>query len=184
MGRHYRSRYRPPNYRTARLVLVPLLAAVLAVVGLATQCTREDSAWTPNSPTTSTGAPASLGTGSSGSPQITSSPVPSTQPPIEIVTLPAPAPAAPRATSTLSQRASAPTTSPGYPTTEPSDQHRHRNFSPRSDPVPESIQGCQRSAASCFESGGLGGLASNLQVMKIDPVTGRFCFAFQPECSR
>lgn len=50
----------------------------------------------------------------------------------------------------------------------------------------ESIQltPCQRSAAACFDSGGLGSLTDNLAGMGIDPVTGRFCFSFQEGCTR
>lgn len=176
MGRHYRSRYRPPGYRTARLVLVPLIAAILAVLSLFTD--TEDRSWSP------TDAPASMAP-ETAPPTATNGRFPKPLPPrpSDVSLVPVPAPSVPIVTFTLSHTAS-PTTSSGGLTIEPFDQHRHRNFSARSDPIPESIQGCQRSAASCFESGGLGELTSNLQVMKIDPVTGRFCFSFQPECSR
>lgn len=180
MGRHYRSRYRPPGYRTARLVLVPLIAAILAVLSLFTD--TEDRSWSTPPGSTAT-SPSSI---------------PATAEPAPWVNVPAtPAPVTMTASDTLSlvtaifsgsgdiQVATTQKPQPSSaPSTKLSDQHKHRNFSARSDPIPESIQGCQRSAASCFESGGLGELTSNLQVMKIDPVTGRFCFSFQPECSR
>lgn len=105
----YRSRYKPPGYNTARLVLVPAIAALLAI-------------------------------GSACGPDENSS---------------APAPVL-------------------------------ENSPQLADNLSESIQlsPCQRSAAACFESGGLGTLTDNLDGLAIDPVTGRFCFSFQEGCRR
>lgn len=72
---------------------------------------------------------------------------------------------------------------------EPTDLREQQNFSARTDPVPESIQGvqlapCQRSAAACFSSGGLDTLMDNLDGLAIYHDTGRFCFSFQEGCER
>lgn len=105
-------RPKPPGYRAAQLVLVPVIAALLAVTGGVSSCRGEDH----------------------GS----------------------------------------------------SDQRDTRKFSPRQVTVPESIQlsPCQRSAAACFESGGLGTLTNNLDGLSINHDTGRFCFEFQDGCER
>lgn len=188
MGRHsYPRRHRTPTYRAARGVSVPIIVAVLAVTGLATRCSTEGNAW--QAPRTVSVPGQRIATSTS---PITSTP--KSEPSVEPVSTTPPPRTTPAPAAVLRATATSPTTSipaapttassPGTPDPYPSDWRRHRKFSTRSDTLPESIQPCQRSAAACFESGGLGELASNLQVMKIDPVTGRFCFAFQPECDR
>lgn len=108
-----RSRYKPPGYRGAQLVFVPLLAGLLASGGLAQSCSSSDE--------------------DGGQPATTS-----------------------------------------------------ENSPPRLVNRSESIQltPCQRSAAACFESGGLDSVLDNLDGLAIDPVTGRFCFSFQEGCRR
>lgn len=66
------------------------------------------------------------------------------------------------------------------------DEQDQGNSPRRSDIVTESIQltPCQQSAAACFASGGLDTLTENLDGLATDPVTGRFCFAFQEGCRR
>ena len=72
---------------------------------------------------------------------------------------------------------------------EGSDLREQQNFSARTEPVPESIQGgeltpCQRSTAACFASGGLDTLLDTLDGLAINRDTGRFCFSFQEGCER
>jgi len=67
-----------------------------------------------------------------------------------------------------------------------SSQQDYRKFSPRPDARTESIQlsPCQRSAAACFESGGLGTLVNHLDGVGVHWGTGQFCFEFQDGCER
>lgn len=67
-----------------------------------------------------------------------------------------------------------------------SSQQDNRKFSARPDTGTESIQlsPCQRSAAACFESGGLGTLVDHLDGIGTLHGTGVFCYEFQDGCER
>lgn len=161
---------KPPGYRAAQLVLVPVIAALLAVGSFVACDNSKESSW--NSPRqTPTEAPV----------------FPARRLASEIQTTPTPE-AGPTSRST-------PTTAPAKlgdaPSIEsrPSDQQEQRNFSARPDTLPESIQSdgltpCQRSAAACFASGGLDTLMDNLDGLSVNRDTGRFCFEFQDGCER
>lgn len=189
-----KSRYKPPGYRTAQLVLVPVIAALLALGGLFVACNPDkESSW--NSPRTApteapemprpaaraemTGAPASFGSemedGTASRPTTAPS-APSTTPATT------PTPPSPESSS----RDIPATSSTGRILEDHSDLREQQIFSARTEPVPESIQltPCQRSAAACFESGGLGTLMDNLDGLSINHDTGRFCFSFQEGCER
>ena len=181
-----RSRYKPPGHRTARLVLMPAIAALLALGGFVACNDQEESSW--NSPRTTpiempllprpaarteiqvtTSLSLGIPDTSSGSPSSTS-PRPAHAPePAAVLRAPSP-------------RSTTPTSTGSGPT----DLQEQRKIRPRTDLVPESIQltPCQRSAAACFASGGLDTLMTNLDGLAIDPVTGRFCFSFQEGCRR
>lgn len=158
-----RTRYKPPGYRTAQLVLVPVIAALLALGGLFVSCNPgKESSW--NSPKTSAG---------------TTSPRDAA----------AKTPGAAVATGSISGStpATAPARTAAAPSTDhPSDLREQRNFSPRSDVGSESIQltPCQRSAAECFSFGGLDSLLDNLDGVGVHAGTGQLCFEFQDGCER
>lgn len=182
-----KSRYKPPGYRTAQLVLVPVIAALLALGGLFVACNPDkESSWNsprpvpteaPEIPRPAARAEIQVTTSPSRGTPGTSTGSPSSTSPRE---LRAPEPAA--APSTPSPRSTTPTSTGSGPT----DLQEQQIFSARTEPVPESIQltPCQRSAAACFESGGLGTLMDNLDGLSINRDTGRFCFSFQEGCER
>jgi hypothetical protein len=178
---------KPPGYHTAQLVLVPAIAAVLAIGSCVAQ-EDEESSW--NSPTTSTSTEMT--------PQLAKKPVvPSAtyaqwmNSYLHELQVPRPRPPAPTATASFHTLTDAtagpgPSTSPGSRRMEPSDLQEQRNFSARLDNRSESIQlaPCQRSSAACFAAGGLDTLTDNLDGLAIDPDTGHFCFSFQEGCIR
>lgn len=159
-----RSNFRPPGYRTAQLVAVPLLAGLLAI-GSACGPDEKESAW--NSPRTSTFTE--------------TQPTPAKK---LVETTPRTS-SVPSATAAIA--GSSATTAPVKTDTAAGSTGSDQGNSPRrSDIVTESIQltPCQQSAAACFASGGLDTLTENLDGLAIDPVTGRFCFSFQEGCRR
>jgi len=181
---------RPTPVRDAvRVLLVPVIAAVLAVASCnASRFEAKGSSW--NSPrTTPIEAPvmprpvarAELQVATVTAPLASSSTRPATSP------RPKPEPQ-PTVLSPKSSPRTGQPTSVDLRVSEPSDLQEQGNFSARTAPVPESIQGdltpCQRSAAACFDSGGLGTLTDNLDGLSINHETGRFCFSFQEGCER
>lgn len=191
---HYK---RPTPVQDAlRLILVPVIAALLAMGGcVVNQLDAKESEW--NRPRTApTEAPLMPQPAARAEIQVTSS-TPSSSPTASAptnapVTSPAAAarptalPSSSPAASSLSHRR-ATSTAPSYidsTTSQGSDLRQQQIFSARTDPLPESIQGCQRSAAACFATGGLDTLLDNLDGLAVDPVTGRFCFSFQEGCRR
>jgi len=191
---HYK---RPTPVRDAlRLILVPVIAALL-VMGSCTASRFEAKGSTWNSPRTApTEVPVMPRPAARAEIQVTSS-TPSSSPTASTpsdapVTSPAAAarptelPSSSRGASSpsLSRAPSTGASSTASTSSQSSDLREPQNFSARTDPLPESIQGCQRSAADCFAAGGLGTLTDNLDGLAIDPVTGRFCFSFQEGCRR
>jgi hypothetical protein len=173
---------KPPGYRTAQLVLVPVIAALLALNGLIVACNDKENSW--NSPrNTPSEAPV----------------LPARRLASEIQTTPTPATFTPDAAATRTPGAGAGTGSPSQETlptsvgspssTKPSDQQEQQNFSARPTVLPESIQNdgltpCQRSAAACFGVGGLDSLLDNLDGIGTQRGNSQFCFEFQDGCER
>lgn len=196
---HYK---RPTPVEDAlRVILVPVIMALLAVGGcVASRLEAKESTW--NSPRTAPiEAPVMPRPDARAEIQVTTAPAPSvgTGPPASSSTRPASTPRPPAVVALpLESRSSSPeastrslrhatSTAPSSTdstSSQGSDLHQQQNSSARTDPLPESIQGCQRSAADCFATGGLDTLTNNLDGLAIDPVTGRFCFSFQEGCRR
>lgn len=150
-----RSRYKPPGYRTAQLVLVPVIAALLALGGFVACDNEKESSW--NSPQTSSGSkttPATTPSTATGSSATT----------------------APARTDTVAG-------STELRASDQQDQQNFSPRSDIA-PESIQLTPCQRSANACFASGGLDSLFSNLDGLSVNPGTGRFCFSFQDGCDR
>lgn len=193
---HYK---RPTPVQDAlRVVLVPVIAALLAIGGcVASRLEAKESTW--SSPRTApTEAPVMPRPAARAEIQVTSSTPSSSASPSGVPTTSPAAAARPSESRSSFPEVSSPSprraqstgaSSTASPSSQSSDLQEQQNFSARTELVPESIQSgeltpCQRSAAACFAAGGLDTLTDNLDGLAVNHDTGRFCFSFQEGCER